>query len=230
MKSSFSYKDIYVEDGNKILEINILPEKYCNFDCVFCPIGRSKNKIDVMVSFEDYDLSITELDDKIEKIQPDLVFINSKGEALVNDKVDQIIDFIKSKGLKVRLLSNGYILSRPEYINIANKCDEIIGEIKAITEEDFKKLQRPIQGYTIEEYIKNMESFNKQYKGKFIFEITIIKKYNDDKESIEKLKEIINRINPDEIEVVRIDDEKMKKTMWVEDEKFEGIKKELLNR
>ena len=82
-------------------------------------------------------------------------------EALVNDKVSQIIDFIKSKGLKVRLISNGYILSKDEYINMANKCDEIIGEIKAITEEDFKKLQRPIEGYTLEDYIENMVSFNK---------------------------------------------------------------------
>ena len=195
MKSNFSYKDIYVEDGKKVLEMNILPEKYCNFDCVFCPIGRSKNKIDEPVSFEDYSSSISELDSIIEKTQPDLVFINSKGEALVNDKVSQIIDFIKSKGLKVRLLSNGYILSKDEYINIANKCDEVIGEIKAITEEDFKKLQRPIEGYTLENYIENMVSFNKQYNGKFIFEITIIKKYNDDEESVQKIKDVIKRIN-----------------------------------
>ena len=178
---------------------------------------------------EDYSSSISELDSIIEKTQPDLVFINSKGEALVNDKVSQIIDFIKSKGLKVRLLSNGYILSKDEYINIANKCDEIIGEIKAITEEDFKKLQRPIEGYTLEDYIENMVSFNKQYNGKFIFEITIIKKYNDDEESIQKIKDIIKRINPDEIEIVRIDNERMKKTLWVDDEKFEEIKRELMN-
>lgn len=229
MKSNFSYKDIYVEDGKKVLEMNILPEKYCNFDCVFCPIGRLKNKIDEPVSFEDYSSSISELDSIIEKTQPALVFINSKGEALVNDKVSQIIDFIKSKGLKVRLLSNGYILSKDEYINIANKCDEIIGEIKAITEEDFKKLQRPIEGYTLEDYIENMVSFNKQYNGKFIFEITIIKKYNDDEESIQKIKDVIKRINPDEIEIVRIDDERMKKTLWVDDKKFEEIKRELMN-
>lgn len=229
MKSNFSYKDVYIEDGQRVLEINVLPEKYCNFDCVFCPIGRSKNKIDKPVSFEDYTSSISELDSIIEKTQPNLVFINSKGEALVNDKIGQIIDFIKSKGLKVRLLSNGYILSKDEYINTANKCDEVIGEIKAITQEDFKKLQRPIEGYTLEDYIENMISFNKQYDGKFIFEITIIKKYNDGEESVKKIKEIIKKINPDKIEIVRIDDERMKKTMWVDDERFEEIKKELMN-
>ena len=74
-----------------------------------------------------------------------------------------------------------------------------------------------------------MVEFNQQYNGKFIFEITIIKKYNDDAESVEKLKDVIKRINPDKIEIVRIDDERMRKTMWVDDERFEEIKKELLN-
>ena len=222
----FTYKDIYVEDGKKVLEINILPEKYCNFDCVFCPIGRSKNQVDTPVSFEDIEASIAELGDMIEKTNPELIFINSKGEALVNDKVEEVIDFIQSKNLPVRLLSNGYILARDEYINIANKCEEIIGEIKVITEEDFQKIQRPIEGYTLEEYISNMAFFNKQYNGKFIFEITIIKGYNDDEKSIEKLKDIIKKISPDKVDIVRIDDEKLKKKMWVDDEHFEEIKKD----
>ena len=52
---------------------------------------------------------------------------------------------------------------------------------------------------------------------------------NDDAESVEKLKDVIKRINPDKIGIVRIDDERMRKTMWVDDERFEEIKKELLN-
>jgi len=37
---------------------------------------------------------------------------------------------VKSKKLTVRLLSNGYILSRVKYKKIVNKCDEVIGEKK----------------------------------------------------------------------------------------------------
>ena len=66
MKNNFSYKDVYVEEGKRVLEINILPEKYCNFDCVFCPIGRSKNKIDVPTEFEDYDVALAELENMID--------------------------------------------------------------------------------------------------------------------------------------------------------------------
>ncbi|MBD5637808.1 radical SAM protein [Clostridium botulinum] len=225
----FSYKDIYIEDGIRVLEVNILPEKYCNFDCIFCPIGRSQNKVDTQKSFDKIDSSLIELESMIENTKAELIFINSKGEALVNDKIGDIVDLIKVKGLSVRLLSNGYLLGRDEYIKIANKCDEIVGEIKVITEEDFQKIQRPIEGYTLVEYISNMASFNKQYKGKFIFEITIIKGYNDDEESIKKIKNIIKEISPNKIIIARIEDERFKKKLGITDERFEEISNSLLN-
>jgi wyosine [tRNA(Phe)-imidazoG37] synthetase (radical SAM superfamily) len=225
----FSYKDIYIEDGRKVLEVNILPEKHCNFDCIFCPIGRSQNKVDTQKTFDEMDSSVKELESMIENTKAELIFINSKGEAFVNDKIGDIVDLIKDKGLPVRLLSNGYLLGRDEYIEIANRCDEVIGEIKTITEEDFQKIQRPIDGYTVDEYISNMVSFNKQYKGKFIFEITIIKGYNDDEESIQKIKNIIKAISPDKIIIARMEDERFKKKLGIADERFEGISNALLN-
>ena len=202
--NNFTYKEAYIEEGRRVLEVNILPEKYCNFDCIFCPIGRSKNKVDNQRSFGEIDNELIELENKIESTKAELIFINSKGEALVNDKINDVIDFIKGKGLPIRLLSNGYLLGRDEYIKIANKCDEVIGEIKVITEDHFKKVQRPIEGYTLDKYISNMESFNKQYKGKFIFEITIINGYNDDEKSISSIKNVITKISPDKIIISRI--------------------------
>lgn len=225
----FGYKDIYIENGRRVLEVNILPEKHCNFDCIFCPIGRSENKIDIQKSFDEIDSSLKKLESMIENTKAELVFINSKGEALVNNKIYNIIDLIKSKGVSVRLLTNGYLLGRDQYIEIANMCDEVIGEIKTITEEDFQKIQRPINGYTIEEYISNMVSFNKQYKGKFIFEITIIKGYNDDNQSIQKIKDIIKEIFPDKIVITRMNDERFKKKLGISDERFDEISRILLN-
>ena len=228
--NNFTYKDVYIEEGKKVLEVNILPEKHCNFDCIFCPIGRSKNKVDTQKSFDEIDISLAELNKKIDETKEELVFINSKGEAFINDKILDIIDFIKNKGVSVRLLSNGYLLGREEFIKIANKCDEIVGEIKVITEYDFQKVQRPIDGYTLEKYINNMISFNKQYKGRFIFDVTIIKGYNDDEESVEKLKEVIKQISPDKIIVARMDDDIFKKKLGISDEKFKEISQELLKK
>lgn len=54
----FTYKDIYIEDGKKVLEVNVLPEKYCNFDCIFCPIGQSPKKVDTQMAFKGFQESM----------------------------------------------------------------------------------------------------------------------------------------------------------------------------
>lgn len=228
-ESYFSYKDIYIEDGRKVLEVNILPEKYCNFDCVFCPIGRSQHKTDVQRSFPGTDNSIVELENNINALNPDLIFINSKGEALLNDRIDDIIDLIKANGKAVRLFTNGYLLGRSEYMKIANRCDEVVGEIKVLSEEDFQRLQRPIKGYTLAEYISNMAAFRRQYAGRFIFEITIIKGCSDGPGSIEKFKDIIREISPDKIIVAKINDKRFEKKFSITDERLEEISRALLD-
>lgn len=228
-ESYFCYKDIYIEDGRKVLEVNMLPEKYCNFDCVFCPIGRSQHKTDVQRSFPGTDNSIVELENNINALNPDLIFINSKGEALLNDRIDDIIDLIKANGKAVRLFTNGYLLGRSEYMKIANRCDEVVGEIKVLSEEDFQRLQRPIKGYTLAEYISNMAAFRRQYAGRFIFEITIIKGCSDGPGSIEKLKDIIREISPDKIIVAKINDKRFEKKFSITDERLEEISRALLD-
>ncbi len=227
--SGFSYKDIYSEDGKRILEVNILPEKHCNFDCIFCPIGRSQNKVDTQKSFDKMDSSLKELESMIENTKAELVFINSKGEALVNGNIIDIINIIKGKGVPVKLLSNGYILNWPEFKEIANMCEEVIGEIKVASNEDFQKIQRPIEGYTFENHISNMKAFREQHKGKFILEVTILKGYNDDEESIQKLKSVIKEISPNKVIIERLEDEKFKKKLGIPDERFEEISNSLLN-
>ena len=54
-----------------MLEVNILPEKHCNFDCIFCPIGRSQNKVDSQKSFDKIDSSLIELESMIENTKND---------------------------------------------------------------------------------------------------------------------------------------------------------------
>lgn len=222
----FSSKDVYFEDGKRVLEIDILPEKYCNFDCIFCPIKRSKNKTDKQQTFGSSKDILKDLSSKIEQTSPDLIFINSKGESFINSSLEDIIDFVQSKNLKVRLLSNGYLLN--SYKEIANKCDEVIGELKVVTEQDFQKAQRPLDGYSLNDYVSNMVVFRKQYNGNFIFEITLIKGYSDSEKSVLKMKKIIDEIAPNKVILNKIEDDIFIKKLGISDEKFAEILEVLL--
>lgn len=204
----FTFKPPYEEGGRTILEFNLLPDKYCTFDCIFCPVSRQLHKhykTEAPHDFGDIADSLNELRRRIEEAKPDLVFINSLGEAFVNDKLEQVIDFIHSLGLPVRLLSNGYLYGRKEYADLAMKCEEVIGELKTVHEEAFQKAQRPLAGYTVHEYIANMLAFRRKYKGRFLFEVTVVKKYSDDEASLSMFREIVKQLQPDAVTVAPMD-------------------------
>lgn len=84
-------------------------------------------------------------------------------------------------------------------------------------------------GYTLEKHISNMVSFRRLYKGKFILEVTIVKGYSDDDASIEKMKAIIRELSPDKVIVARMDDEPFKKKLGISEERYEEIKRTLLD-
>lgn len=226
----FTYKELYEEDGKRILVVNVLPEKYCNFDCVFCPIGRSPHKPDDIVEFEPADRAIEDLRMRIRSQKPDLVYINSKGEALIHNRISDIIRAIHEEGKPVRLLSNGYLLGREKFMAIANPCEEVIAEIKTARNQDFRKLQRPVQGYTLEQYVENIVSFREQYHGKLLFEVTIVGNYNDDARSVEWLEKTVARIHPDRLMVVGLEGEKFQKRLGVRPERLEEIDRQLQKR
>ena len=59
-----------------------------------------------------------------------------------------------------------------------------------------------------------------------LFEITIVKKYNDDPQSIQWLMDTAARINPDRLMIVELDGEKVRKTLGVGEERLEEIRRQ----
>ena len=222
--NSFSIGNIYIINGLKTLDINILPENYCGFDCVFCPLGRTMVKTNKTFYFEETKEFITKLSIFLDDNQLEIVVIKN-GESLANAEIKDVIKLIKNRAIKIRLLSNGYVLNNHEYRNTLQMCDEVVGELAVTTEKDFQKLQRPLEGYTLKKYINNMMEFRKWFKGKFIFDITIIKNYSDSDESIQIFKNIITKLCPDEVFFETPDEERFKGVFQISKEKLNEINK-----
>lgn len=218
----FTYKDLYIEDGKKVLEVNLFTDKHCNFDCIFCPIPRPIGSDHQVPDDKDNQASLQELDRLLAETPAELIFINSQGESLLHPLIGNIIKVIKTHGLRVRLLSNGYLLNDTKYKTYAESCDEIIGEIKTAYNADFQKLQRPGVDMSLDAYVENMALFNQSYQGKFILEVTLIRGYNDTDEAIEKMSIMIGTIKPNVLLVVTLDGV-FRQKLGVSDEKLSSI-------
>lgn len=224
----FSIGKIYFNEINeRVIDINPLPGKYCTFDCIFCPLGPTKFKTDRPHNFNETGTFLDTLENVLKKETLDVVFIDPDGELLAQERISEIVSLIKKHNIKVKIISNGYLFNRGEYKTILNHCDEVIGELAVTNEDDFQKIQRPLKGYTLEDHVSNLIRFNRQYQGKFILDITILRNYSDSHEDIEKFKEFIKGIKPDEIYVHTPTREKFKKAFAVDEARLQDIKTQL---
>ncbi len=222
-------KKIFIdESGRKTMEINVLPSKYCTFDCVFCPLGHDGVKTSEAFHFIETDAFLLSLSEQIDREKPDVLFINSMGEAFSNDQLEDFINLAKSKNIKVSLYSNGYLLGNQEYARLASMCDEVSCEVKAADEATFQKFQRPLQGNTLEKYLENMAGFRENYRGELVAYVCLVKGMNDGSECVARIRENLSRVNPDRVIVETVTDDKFGKSFGVSSGCLEEIERTIL--
>ena len=190
-------------DGRKVLAVSISPEKSCIFNCAICNLGKTKYQGE-WHDFGPAEESLEGLRQKIAQEKPDLVELYGKGDILTNVHLGEIIDCIHQQGLPVRLITNCYLLGIPGHMEVASKCEEVVGAFGIIDEAAFQKYHRPLPElhFSAEKQTESIVTFSQQYTGKFKLRVFFSKGFNDSDESVEKLKQIISRIRYDSLWVV----------------------------
>lgn len=91
----------------KFRNINIELSSVCNFDCAYCPDHKMTRKKQVM----DYDLAKSLIDQISEMKLTNNINFYHMGESLLNPKAIEIFKYTKEKGLKIKLNTNGSLLT-----------------------------------------------------------------------------------------------------------------------
>jgi len=186
------------------LGVDLVPYKTCTFDCIYCELGRTTHKT---VSRQSYvppeeiqgelELYLSVLDKK-----PDYITLSASGEPTLNTKIGEIIQRIKQiTSTPIAVLTNSSLLSLDEARRDLLEADVILPSLDAITPALFEYINRPHPSLRIEEIISGLIQFRRQYRGQIWLEILFCRGVNDGKEEIEKLKEVIERIEPDRIQL-----------------------------
>lgn len=77
----------------------------------------------------------------------------------------------------------------------------IVPSLDTVIPEIFKQIDRPHPDIKIEEIIHGLVSLRNEFRGKIWLEVMIVKGVNDDLGQIRKLKDIIDKINPDKVQL-----------------------------
>jgi wyosine [tRNA(Phe)-imidazoG37] synthetase (radical SAM superfamily) len=139
--------------------------------------------------------------------RPDYITFSGSGEPTLNSRIGDVLHFIKNHihDIPVALLTNGTLFSKKQVREDIKAASVIIPSLDAATEEVFRKINRPAPHLKVDQIIEGLIRLRKEYRGKLWLEIFIVPGMNDTEQELTALKQAIDKIEPDQIQLNTLD-------------------------
>ena len=185
------------------LGIDLTPFKTCSYDCVFCQLGQTTHLTKERKEYVPTDEVIAELGDWLKTSgEADMMTLAGSGEPTLHSRFGEIIEFVKQHStIPVALLTNGSLLGDPEVQAAASKADIVKASLSAANTTLFKAINRPCPGIELEDTVKGIHNFRKQYTGKLWLEVFLIRGVNSAPKDIDQIAKLAKSIAPDRIQL-----------------------------
>lgn len=189
--------------GNS-LGIDPIPFKTCNYQCIYCQLGKTTNFTNIRKRYLPTREIIIEMEKAIilnENKFDYLTFVGSGEPTLHKDLKDLILSAKELTEKPICVITNGSLLNLKEIQEALIYSDVILPSLDAGDSKSFIKINRPHSSITYEKLIQGFIDFRKIYKNEFWIEVMLLKGINDTKEELIKIKEKLDLIKPDKIDI-----------------------------
>jgi wyosine [tRNA(Phe)-imidazoG37] synthetase (radical SAM superfamily) len=184
----------------KILSVNFIPYKYCNYNCIYCGVGPTTNKILKREEFYPPGKVFSEIKNFLSlKNSINYIWLTGIGEPTLYSRFKELCSTIKKEfpEVKVGLNTNGALFSKEEVREDFLDCDLVLISFSSIFQKELESICKPHKDLSLDEIKKGISSFRKKFKNDFGFISFILAGINDNRTSATALKEFIVENNPD---------------------------------
>ena len=182
------------------LGIDLVPHKICTYDCIYCQIGKTSEKILIRKEY----IPVNEILEEVKRFLKEEtssiehLSLSGSGEPTLHSKIDSVIRQIKAiTSIPIAVITNGSLLYETEVRESLLQADVVLPSLDAASAEIFEKINRPHAGISVDKVIEGMVEFRKVYKGQIWLEILFCKGVNDGQSELLLMKKAIDRIQPD---------------------------------
>lgn len=178
------------------LGVDLLNCKSCNFNCIYCELGRTFKYTPERKIFVKTDEVIAEIKDFMDKKnKTDYITFSGSGEPTLALNLGEVI--LKTKqitNIPVALITNSTLFYNKDVRKDIANIDLVLPSFDAADEETFIKINRPHRSFGFKKFLDGFIQFCSEYKGKIWVEVMIVKNINDSDDHILKLKSIFDNI------------------------------------
>lgn len=185
------------------LGVDPVPMKTCNWNCVYCQLGRTRPVTDERKVYYPTGEILGEIDLVLQDKHSgdiDWITIVGSGEPTLHAGIGEIIHGIKKRtDIPVAVITNGSLLHLPEVRTSLSTADAVLPSLDAGNPVSFRHINRPHPGILYQQYIDGLRKFREDYKGKFWIEVMLIKDINDSVDDLKAIYQVLKLIEPEEI-------------------------------
>lgn len=211
------------------LGIDPVPLKTCNWNCVYCQLGRSKPMVNERKDFFPADEILAEVKNALLSHQPgeiDWVTFVGSGETTLYASLGRLIREVKKlTSLPVAVITNGSLLYMPEVRQELLAADAVLPSLDAGTPELYQHINRPYPGLSFESFLDGLIAFSEEYQGNLWVEVMLVKDLNDTEDQLSKIASALQRIKPDEIHIMQPTRPPVE--TWVKPPSYDGLRRAL---
>ena len=212
------------------LGIDLSPkQKSCNFDCVYCELSGAKT-VETIKNPPSVDEIISDLKEALKTHQNiDAITLTANGEPTLYPYLKELIAKVNElKGsAKTLILSNGSGVRDQKICEALQGLDIVKFSLDSAVQSTFKKIDRNKSGIEVNELIKAMAKFCKEFKGELVLEILVVAGFNDEEEEFIALNAAINEIAPHRVDICTIDRPPAYNVKGVDAKKLEELAKQI---
>ena len=183
------------------LGVDLTPYKTCSLDCVFCQLGRTKEKTVARKEYTPIDEVIKELEEWLKTDgKADYITLSGSGEPTLHEHFGEVLAFIRDKStIPSVLLTNGTFLYLPEVRAAASLATVVKVSLSAWDQASYIWVNRPHPELLFDKLVEGQKAFRSQFKGNLWMEVFLVGGMNSEQNDIKKIASLAEEIAPTRI-------------------------------
>ena len=187
------------------LGIDPIPLKTCNWNCVYCQLGRSRPVTNDRREYFPVKDILLEVEQALGSRQNggiDWVTFVGSGETTLHKRLGEMIRAVKKMtALPVAVITNGSLLYLPEVRTGLLAADAVLPTLDAGNATLYRRINRPHPEVTFERLVNGLKTFRADYPGKLWVEVMLLRGLNDSRQALEEIAKILKMIKPEAIHI-----------------------------
>ena len=187
------------------LGIDPIALKTCNWNCVYCQLGRTAPLTGERGNYTPAGQIVEEVHRALETHwsgEVDWVTFVGSGEPTLHESLGWMIRQVKAlTSTPVAVITNGSLLYRPEVREELSVADAVLPSLDAGTDSLYRAINRPHPTFTFDRLVDGLAEFRHGYTGKLWIEVMLVKQLNDNEAALKDLAAVLSRIEPDEVHI-----------------------------